>query len=411
MGWLGEALGEREPDAPSPRRVKDLIEEELFARRRDLFSALDLVFFDTTSLFFTGNGGDTLGQYAKSKDHRSDCKQMVLGMVIDGDGIPVCSEMWPGNTTDVTTLDQVAARLQSRFGVRRVSTPFTNGPGASEFLNIWNTDAVSRHAAVGPPSVRVATSTGEISIERRLSFPAAHCQRGGRHDTCTCTARKHWHTPSGLRYATCIGYSYSHPRRCCMYVTKFSQSIPTPVYSALQRKAQELGRETHEHIQRVLTQHVIDQQTIATDDAERLKLTWHVVDQCVETAKRICRDGGFSEHITLEAIQHCTRDPSWLEDYARCIEDDVYKHGNPLKGPINRAIGAQIRAGIGRGGQEGFQWQAGHEESARRGHSELHVVRRLRPRGRPRSRCLRLDTRWATDRPRVTRGLQGESTR
>ena len=45
---------------------------------------------------------------------------MVLGMVIDGDGIPVCSEMWPGNTTDVTTLDQVAARLQSRFGVRRV---------------------------------------------------------------------------------------------------------------------------------------------------------------------------------------------------------------------------------------------------------------------------------------------------
>ena len=101
-------------------RVKDLVEEELFARRRDLFSALDLVFFDTTSLFFTGNGGDTLGRYAKSKDHRSDCKQMVLGMVIDGDGIPVCSEMWPGNTTDVTTLDQVAARLQSRFGVRRV---------------------------------------------------------------------------------------------------------------------------------------------------------------------------------------------------------------------------------------------------------------------------------------------------
>ena len=88
MGWLGEALGEREPDAPSPRRVKDLIEEELFARRRDLFSALDLVFFDTTSLFFTDNGGDTLGQYGKSKDHRSDCKQMVLGMVIDGDGIP-----------------------------------------------------------------------------------------------------------------------------------------------------------------------------------------------------------------------------------------------------------------------------------------------------------------------------------
>ena len=78
------------------------------------------MFFDTTSLFFTGNGGDTFGQYGKSKAHRSDCKQMVLGMVIDGHGIPVCSEMWPGNTTDVTTLDQVAGRLQNRFGVRRV---------------------------------------------------------------------------------------------------------------------------------------------------------------------------------------------------------------------------------------------------------------------------------------------------
>ena len=120
MGWLGEELGEAEPDAPSPRRTKDLIEEELFARRRDLFSDLDLVFFDTTSVFFTGEGGETLGQYGKSKDRRSDCKQMVLGMVIDGDGIPVCSEMWPGNTADVTTLDRVAERLQRRFGVRRV---------------------------------------------------------------------------------------------------------------------------------------------------------------------------------------------------------------------------------------------------------------------------------------------------
>ena len=120
MGWLGEALDEPELDAPSPRRTKDLIEEELFARRRDLFTDLDLVFFDTTSVFFTGEGGETLGQYGKSKDRRSDCKQMVLGMVIDGDGVAVCSEMWPGNTADVTTLDRVAERLQHRFGVRRV---------------------------------------------------------------------------------------------------------------------------------------------------------------------------------------------------------------------------------------------------------------------------------------------------
>ena len=79
MGWLGEALGEPEPDAPSPRRIKDLIEEELFARRRDLFTALDLVFFATTSLFFTGNGGDTLGQYGKSRTGAATASRWCSG--------------------------------------------------------------------------------------------------------------------------------------------------------------------------------------------------------------------------------------------------------------------------------------------------------------------------------------------
>ena len=78
------------------------------------------MFFDTTSLHFTGLGGETLGRFGKSRDGRGDCRQMVLGMVIDGDGVPVASHMWPGNTADVTTLDLVAERLQARFGVRRV---------------------------------------------------------------------------------------------------------------------------------------------------------------------------------------------------------------------------------------------------------------------------------------------------
>ena len=120
MGWLGEPLDASESCGPAPRRTKDLVEEALFARRRDLFTNLDLVFFDTTSLYFTGLGGETPGRFGKSRDGRGDCRQMVLGMVIDGDGVPVASHMWPGNTADVTTLDLVAERLQAWFGVRRV---------------------------------------------------------------------------------------------------------------------------------------------------------------------------------------------------------------------------------------------------------------------------------------------------
>jgi hypothetical protein len=123
MAWLGEELGVgQQVDATpfSPRCTKDLIEEALFARRRDLFTGLSLAFFDTTSLYFEGDGGETIGQYGHTKDHRADLRQMVVGMVLDGTGRPVCSELWPGNTADVKTLLPVVTRLRKRFGIEQV---------------------------------------------------------------------------------------------------------------------------------------------------------------------------------------------------------------------------------------------------------------------------------------------------
>ena len=122
MAWLGEELGEDDQTNAThvPRCTKDLIEEELFAHRRDLFTDLSLVFLDTTSLSFTGKGGEALGRRGKSKDHRPDLMQMVLAVVMDGDGRPVCTEMWPGNTADVTALLPIIDRLRSRFAIGRV---------------------------------------------------------------------------------------------------------------------------------------------------------------------------------------------------------------------------------------------------------------------------------------------------
>ncbi|HEV2041303.1 MAG TPA: IS1634 family transposase, partial [Casimicrobiaceae bacterium] len=122
MGFLGEPL---EPPDEAHGRLdlrtrKDLIEEELFARRRDLFSDVEIVFFDTTSIYFEGEGGDRLGQRGHSKDHRPDLKQMVVGMVLDNAGNPLCSTMWPGNTTDVKSLAPLVQRLQTHFGIQRV---------------------------------------------------------------------------------------------------------------------------------------------------------------------------------------------------------------------------------------------------------------------------------------------------
>jgi Transposase DDE domain len=123
MAWLGQPLPETQQEGATPfvvRTTKDLIEEALFARRRDLFSHLDLVFFDTTSIYFEGEGGQTLGWYGHSKDHRSDRLQMVVGVVMDADGNPVCSEMWPGNASDVKSLVPIVERLQTRFPVGEV---------------------------------------------------------------------------------------------------------------------------------------------------------------------------------------------------------------------------------------------------------------------------------------------------
>jgi hypothetical protein len=137
MAWLGEELRSDQQDGAtpfSPRCTKDLIEEQLFAHRRDLFSRLDLVFMDTTSLYFEGLGGQSIGQHGYSKDHRPDLRQMILAVLIDGDGRPVCSEMWPGNTADVTSLLPVIDRLRQRFAMGRVCIVADRGMISAETI-------------------------------------------------------------------------------------------------------------------------------------------------------------------------------------------------------------------------------------------------------------------------------------
>jgi len=137
MAWLGEEQEEDQQDAATPfapRCQKDVVEEELFARRRDLFSKLDLVFMDTTSLYFEGEGGQTLGQRGFSKDHRPDLNQMILAVLLDGDGRPVCTEMWPGNTADVGSLAPVVDRLRKRFSIDRVCIVADRGMISAETI-------------------------------------------------------------------------------------------------------------------------------------------------------------------------------------------------------------------------------------------------------------------------------------
>ena len=122
MAWLGEELPAAEQTNRTlvPGCVKDLIEERPFARRRDLFTDLSVVFMDTTSLYFEGEGGAELGERGHSKDYRPHLNQMIVGVIIDQEGRPICSEMWPGNTADVTSLVPVVDRRAKRFSIGRI---------------------------------------------------------------------------------------------------------------------------------------------------------------------------------------------------------------------------------------------------------------------------------------------------
>jgi len=116
MAFLGEEIEDQKDHTFSPRCTKDIVEEELFHRHQDLFGALDIVFFDTTTLYFEGEGGE-IGERGHTKDHRPDLHQMIVGVVLDREGNPVCSEMWPGNTTDVTSLLPIVQRIRRRFPI------------------------------------------------------------------------------------------------------------------------------------------------------------------------------------------------------------------------------------------------------------------------------------------------------
>ena len=110
MAWLGEV-------DKSGHSTAETIEEALYRHRQPLFDAVSVAFFDTTTLWFEGAGGESLGQRGHSKDYRGHLKQVVLGIVLDDADRPIASFLLPGNTADVTLLLPVVRRLRARFGI------------------------------------------------------------------------------------------------------------------------------------------------------------------------------------------------------------------------------------------------------------------------------------------------------
>jgi transposase len=176
MAWLGEELPEDQQGGATPfapRCIKDLIEEALFARRRNLFSELNLVFFDTTSIYFEGRGGQSLGKNGWSKDHRPDLRQMVVGMVVDGEGRPLCCELWPGNVADVKTLVPVADRLRTRFRIRSICIVGDRGMISKETIAALASEERKVHYVLGA-RLRSVKEIRETVLSRGGRYHVVH---------------------------------------------------------------------------------------------------------------------------------------------------------------------------------------------------------------------------------------------
>ena len=136
---------------------------------------------------------------------------------------------------------------------------------------------------------------------------------------------------------------------------KYTVPFTSVVNAAPLRAAAAERMEPTEIIQRATINSLIKEGFIEKVDADRIKLFWALVDRAVQAAQEICRANRFKSSITLDAIRDCMKDPAklagqpynWIDGYRAYVRDDIYKNGNPEKGPINREIGFRIRAGIG----------------------------------------------------------------
>ena len=176
MAWLGE------------ERAR--IEDELFDRNKSLFTSLSVVFFDTTSIYFEGQGGETLGRKGYSKDRRPDENQMIVGMVTDQDGKPISCPMWPGNTTDAKTIIPVASSLRKRFGAGDVVVVADRGMMGKE-----NAQAI---ASLGYPYI--------LGVKMRLEKKAMAdaLSRAGRFSDVQGNLKVKEVAHEGRRYIVCL---------------------------------------------------------------------------------------------------------------------------------------------------------------------------------------------------------------
>ncbi len=96
---------------------KESLQVHLKERMGNLFALeYDILLYDVTSTFFEGVADFPMAQRGYSRDQRSDCQQVCIGLIVSRCGMPLGYEVFPGNTADVSTVEQIVTLMEDRYG-------------------------------------------------------------------------------------------------------------------------------------------------------------------------------------------------------------------------------------------------------------------------------------------------------
>jgi transposase len=145
---------------------KPALERHLVARLGELFALdYDLLLYDVTSTYFEGQAAQNpLAQRGYSRDHRPDCLQVCLALVVTREGMPLGYEVFPGNRTDVTTVEEIVETMEARYGMAQRIWVMDRGMTSEDNLT-WLRESGRRYL-VGTPKSELRKWARQIADSR-----------------------------------------------------------------------------------------------------------------------------------------------------------------------------------------------------------------------------------------------------
>ena len=156
---------------------KEAVFDHLVSRWRDLFNAsFDVLLYDLTSTYFESDppaDDDDKRRHGYSRDHRPDCVQVVIALVVTPEGLPLAYEVLAGNTADSSTLKSFLARIERQYGKARRVWCMDRGVPTEDVLAQMRASDPPVHYLVGTPKGRLTR------LEQALLEKPWHAARPG----------------------------------------------------------------------------------------------------------------------------------------------------------------------------------------------------------------------------------------